>query len=129
MIGAAEPQVSVASIIKIEMPGQDEPNIVTAAQMGAAFLHGAAVTIHKAQGSQWKDVQVFAPDLYAAYRSERMEAGIPLWKRLAYVAITRAEERLHWVTRYRMRKPAAPLGTSDMERRAAPFTLSAEEET
>ena len=129
VIGAAEPQVSVASIIKIEMPGQDEPNIVTAAQMGAAFLHGAAVTIHKAQGSQWKDVQVFAPDLYAAYRSERMEAGIPLWKRLAYVAITRAEERLHWVTRYRMRKPAAPLGTSDMERRAAPLTLSAEEET
>ena len=129
VIGAAEPQVSVASIIKIEMPGQDEPNIVTAAQMGAAFLHGAAVTIHKAQGSQWKDVQVFAPDLYAAYRSERMEAGIPLWKRLAYVAITRAEERLHWVTRYRMKKPAAPLGTSDMERRAAPLTLSAEEET
>ncbi len=31
--------------------------------MGATFLHGAAVTIHKAQGSQWETVQVFAPDL------------------------------------------------------------------
>ena len=129
VIGATEPQVSEASIIKIEMPEQHEPNILTAAQMGATFLHGAAVTIHKAQGSQWKDVQVFAPDLYAAYRSEHMEAGIPLWKRLAYVAITRAEERLHWVTRYKMRKPAAPLAANDLERRAAPLALSAEEET
>ena len=129
VIGATEPQVSAASIIKIEMPGQAEPNILSAAQMGATFLHGAAVTIHKAQGSQWKDVQVFAPDLYAAYRSERMEAGIPLWKRLAYVAITRAEERLHWVRRYVLGRPAVPLATHDLEKRAAPLALSAEEET
>ena len=129
VIGAAEPQVSAASIIKIELPDQAEPNILTAAQMGATFLHGAAVTIHKAQGSQWKDVQVFAPDLYAAYRSDRVEAGIPLWKRLAYVAITRAEERLHWVTRYRLGRPAAPLATKDLEGSAAPLALSAEEET
>jgi exodeoxyribonuclease-5 len=65
--------------------------------MGAAFLHGAAVTIHKAQGSQWPEVQVFAPDLWAAAQAGRSEAGVPLWKRLAYVAITRAETRLHWV--------------------------------
>ena len=43
--------------------------------MGAVFLHGAAVTIHKAQGSQWPEVQVFAPDLYAAAQSGRSEAG------------------------------------------------------
>ncbi|MYA88511.1 MAG: AAA family ATPase [Boseongicola sp. SB0662_bin_57] len=129
VIGATEPQVSAASIIKIEIPEQAEPNILSAAQMGATFLHGAAVTIHKAQGSQWKDVQVFAPDLYAAYRSERMEAGIPLWKRLAYVAITRAEERLHWVRRYVLGRPAVPLATNDLEKRAAPLALSAEEET
>ena len=110
------------------MPDQVEPKILSAAQMGATFLHGAAVTIHKAQGSQWKDVQVFAPDLYAAYRSERMEAGIPLWKRLAYVAITRAEERLHWVRRNRLGRPAVPLATSDLEKRAVPLALSAEEE-
>ena len=96
--------------------------------MGAAFLHGAAVTIHKAQGSQWSDVQVFAPDLYAASRAGRVEAGLPLWKRLAYVAITRAEERLHWVTRYRLGKPDAPLTIRDLEAPRAPLELTGEEE-
>ena len=94
VIGAEDPRVGAASIIKIEMPDQEEPFIPYAATMGAAFLHGAAVTIHKAQGSQWPEVQVFAPDLYAASRTGRTEAGLPLWKRLAYVAITRAESRL-----------------------------------
>ena len=129
VIGAIEPQVSAASIVKIEMPDEEEPFIPFAANMGAAFLHGAAVTIHKAQGSQWPEVQVFAPDLYAASRAGRMEAGIPLWKRLAYVAITRAEKRLHWVTRYRLGKPAAPLTTHDLEVPVAPFELTAEDQT
>ena len=69
VMGAEDPQTNVASIIKIELPDEEEPFIPFAARMGAAFLHGAAVTIHKAQGSQWEDVQVFAPDLYAAARS------------------------------------------------------------
>jgi exodeoxyribonuclease-5 len=73
--------------------------------MGAVFLHGAACTIHKALGSQWPAVQVFAPDLYAAARSSRNENGNPLWKRLAYVAITRAQDRLYWVTRYAISRP------------------------
>ena len=114
VLGAPDPMVSAATIIKIEMPDEDEPFIPNAARMGAAFVHGAACTIHKAQGSQWSDVQVFAPDLYAASRAGRMEAGIPLWKRLAYVAITRAEERLHWVTQYRLHKPTHPLNTDDL---------------
>ncbi len=109
VMGAEDPRVSAAAIIKIEAPDQEEPFIPSAARMGAAFVHGAACTIHKAQGSQWKRVQVFAPDLYAAARSGRQEAGLPLWKRLAYVAITRAEERLDWVTRYRLARPAQPL--------------------
>ena len=50
----------------------------------------------------------------AAARAGRTEAGIPLWKRLAYVAITRAETRLHWVTRYRLARPQAPLSTDDL---------------
>ncbi len=129
VVGAIEPQVSAASIVKIEIPDEDEPFIPFAANMGATFLHGAAVTIHKAQGSQWPEVQVFAPDLYAASRAGRMEAGIPLWKRLAYVAITRAETRLHWVTRYRLGKPSAPLTTADLDALPAPFELSTEEET
>lgn len=114
VIGAPDPQVSAASIIKIEHPDHEEPFIPFPARMGAAFLHGAAVTIHKAQGSQWPQVQVFGPDIYAAARSGRSEAGLPLWKRLAYVAITRAETRLIWVTRYRLARPTKPLGIDDL---------------
>ncbi|MBF9043385.1 AAA family ATPase [Rhodobacterales bacterium HKCCE4037] len=127
VIGAETPRFSAASIVKIEKPDEDEPFIPYAARMGAAFLHGAAVTIHKAQGSQWPEVQVFAPDLYAASRAGRMEAGQALWKRLAYVAITRAEERLIWVTRYRLSRPTKALGIDDLEVKAAPLALEAED--
>ena len=126
VIGAEDPQLSAASIVKIELPGEEEPFIPYAAHMGAAFLHAAAVTIHKAQGSQWESVQVFAPDLFAAARMGRVEAGQPLWKRLAYVAITRAEHRLIWVTRYRLGRPTRPLSTDDLAAPAAPLTLTAE---
>jgi len=127
MMGAEEPQISVASIVKIESPEDgEEPFIPFAAGMGAVFLHGAAVTIHKAQGSQWPEVQVFAPDIRAAAFSGRSEAGVPLWKRLAYVAITRAQERLFWVTRWRLARPDAPLTVEDLRRRApSPLGLEA----
>nr|WP_247651088.1 AAA family ATPase [Roseovarius autotrophicus] len=127
VIGAEDPQISAASIVKIEKPDEEEPFIPFAANMGAVFLHGAAVTIHKAQGSQWPDVQVFAPDIYAAARMGRSEAGQPLWKRLAYVAITRAEERLYWVVRNRLSKPTAPLTVADLQARSAPLRLEVEE--
>jgi exodeoxyribonuclease-5 len=94
--------------------------------MGAAFLHGAAVTIHKAQGSQWEAVQVFAPDIWAAAQAGRSEAGVPLWKRLAYVAITRASDRLFWVTRYRLARPQGPLTVEDLRKGPAPLALEAE---
>ncbi|MEL6167330.1 MAG: AAA family ATPase [Pseudomonadota bacterium] len=123
LMGAEDPQISAASIVKIEMPDEEEPFIPFAAHMGAAFLHGAAVTIHKAQGSQWEDVQVFAPDLFAAARSGRIEAGLPLWKRLAYVAITRASERLIWVTRNRLQRPTVPLGVDDLKTVSAAMAL------
>jgi len=122
VMGAEDPQVSAASIVKIEHPQEEEPFIPFAAHMGAAFLHGAAVTIHKAQGSQWENVQVFAPDIWAASRAGRIEAGMPLWKRLAYVAITRASERLFWVTRNRLARPTGPLVTDDL-RAAVPAEL------
>ncbi|MDE0590369.1 AAA family ATPase [Halocynthiibacter sp. C4] len=128
VIGAEDPQVSAASIVKIEFPDEEEPFIPYAARMGAAFLHGAAVTIHKAQGSQWEQVQVFAPDLYAAARMGRIEAGHPLWKRLAYVAITRAERRLHWVVRNRLARPSGPLVTDDLRAAPAPLSLTLENE-
>lgn len=127
VVGAEDPQVSAASIVKIEKPDAEEPFIPFAARMGATFLHGAAVTIHKAQGSQWDNVQVFAPDLYAAARMGRVEAGQPLWKRLAYVAITRAQERLIWVVRNRLSRPSGPLRTDDL--RVAPAALKLKEET
>ena len=112
---------------EIEIPDEDEPFIPFAANMGAAFLHGSAVTIHKAQGSQWDTVQVFAPDIYAAARMGRSEAGQPLWKRLAYVAITRAQNRLVWVVRNRLSKPTNPLSTGDLRALAtAPMALQIE---
>ncbi|MZR14708.1 AAA family ATPase [Maritimibacter sp. DP07] len=126
VVGAEDPNISVASIVKIEMPDEEEPFIPFAATMGAAFLHGAAVTIHKAQGSQWRDVQVFAPDLSAAAYMGRSEAGVPLWKRLAYVAITRAEERLFWCTRYALARPKTRLGISDLPEPVAKLKLEAE---
>ena len=128
VVGAEDPQVSVASIIKIEIPGEEEPFIPYAARMGAAFLHGSAVTIHKAQGSQWNEVQVFAPDIWAASQVGRIEAGIPLWKRLAYVAITRAQTRLRWVTRNRLARPALPLSVADLDAAPGQFHLTSETE-
>jgi exodeoxyribonuclease-5 len=127
VMGAEDPQISAASIVKIEHEGDEEPFIPFAARMGATFLHGAAVTIHKAQGSQWDTVQVFAPDIYAAAQMGRVEAGQPLWKRLAYVAITRAENQLRWVVRNRLARPSGPLSTDDLISPAAPLTLQAEE--
>ncbi|MEX0340689.1 MAG: ATP-dependent RecD-like DNA helicase [Arenibacterium sp.] len=127
VMGAEDPQVSAASIVRIEKPDEEEPFIPFAARMGATFLHGAACTIHKAQGSQWDTVQVFAPDLYVAARMGRVEAGQPLWKRLAYVAITRAQERLIWVVRNRLAKPSYELKTDDLK--TAPVALSLESET
>ncbi len=115
VMGAEDPQVSAASIVKIEKPDEEEPFIPFAARMGATFLHGAACTIHKAQGSQWETVQVFASDLFVAAKVGRMEAGQPLWKRLAYVAITRAQERLIWVVRNRLAKPQGPLRVDDLK--------------
>jgi len=127
VFGAEQPQISAASIIKIEFPDQEEPFIPYAARMGAAFLHGSAVTIHKGQGSQWPQVQIFAPDIWAAAQSGRVEAGLPLWKRLAYVAITRAQERLFWVTRYRLARPSAELTVEDLRAKPAPLALAPEE--
>ena len=127
VIGAEEPQLSAASIIKIEHPDRDEPFIPFAARMGAAFLHGSAVTIHKSQGSQWPVAQVFAPDIRAAARSGLVESGLPLWKRLAYVAITRAQHRLVWVTRYALARPRVELAVDDLKGKPAPLALKAEE--
>ena len=128
VMGAEDPQVSAASIVKIEQEGDEEPFIPFAAKMGATFLHGAAVTIHKAQGSQWDTVQVFAPDIYAASRMGRVEAGQPLWKRLAYVAITRAETQLRWVVRNALARPQGTLRVDDLVAPAAPLELTGEEE-
>ncbi|MBW7921336.1 MAG: AAA family ATPase [Rubellimicrobium sp.] len=128
LFAAPEPQLSVASIVKIEREGEAEPFLPYAAHMGAVFLHGAAVTIHKAQGSQWETVQVYAPDIMVAARMGRVEAGLPLWKRLAYVAITRAEHELRWVVRAALARPTRPLGTDDLIAAPAALALTAGDE-
>jgi exodeoxyribonuclease-5 len=127
VVGLEEPQVSAASIVKIEKEGEQEPFIPFAAQMGATFLHGAAVTIHKAQGSQWDVVQVFAPDIFVAARMGRVEAGTQLWKRLAYVAITRASQELRWVIANRLARPTQPLGIEDLKAGPGALELAGEE--
>tara|TARA_B100001057_G_scaffold279409_1_gene279802 strand:- start:2871 stop:4376 length:1506 start_codon:yes stop_codon:yes gene_type:complete len=114
ILGSDDPQVSAASIVKIEKPDAEEPFIPFAARMGATFLHGSAVTIHKSQGSQWEQVQVISRDLAVAADTGRIESGQPLWKRLTYVAITRAQHQLNWVTRNRLSKPKIPLDTANL---------------
>jgi exodeoxyribonuclease-5 len=49
-----------------------------------------------------------------------------LWKRLAYVAITRAETQLRWVVRNRLAKPSGPLRVDDLP--AAPTSFALERE-
>jgi exodeoxyribonuclease-5 len=56
----------------------------------------------------------------------RSEAGQPLWKRLAYVAITRAETRLHWVVRNRLARPTGPLVVDDLKGAPARLELTSE---
>ena len=114
VMGAPDPIVSVASIVQMERVDKPSPDILSAAGMGAVFVHGAATTIHKSQGSQWSNVQIFAPDIAASARSGLVESDIPLWKRLAYVAVTRAQERLFWVTHYKMALPKIELNISDL---------------
>jgi exodeoxyribonuclease-5 len=54
-------------------------------------------------------------------------SGVPLWKRLAYVAITRAQTRLHWVVRNRLALPKRPLGVDDLRATPAPLALAPDE--
>ena len=114
IFGATEPNVSVASIVQMEQIGDQRPKILSSASMGVVFVHGASTTIHKAQGSQWEEVQVFAPDIEASAKSGLIESDVPLWKRLAYVAITRAQHKLFWVTDYRISSPEGKIKTSDL---------------
>ncbi len=115
MMGAPDPVISVPTIIKIEFPGEAEPFMESSASTGGIFLHGAACTIHKSQGSQWPAVQIFGPDLTAASRSGMVEADLPLWKRLAYVAVTRAERQVVWVHKSSLALPKRPLDPSDLD--------------
>ena len=49
---------------------------------------------------------------------------MPLWKRLAYVAITRAEKRLHWVVRNRLGLPKQALNVEDLRGSAPTLAFS-----
>ena len=55
----------------------------------------------------------------------RVEAGTPLWKRLAYVAITRAASELRWVVANRLARPTHALTVEDLK---APAALELAEE-
>ncbi len=120
--------LSAASIIKIEKPDEEEPFIPAAATHGgglSAWLggddpQGAGQPVARGAG--------LCPRPLGCGASWPIRGrDLPLWKRLAYVAITRAEERLHWVVRNRLGPPQKPLGVEDLRPIAAPLTLSAEE--
>ena len=98
----------------MERPNTQRPDILSAAGMGVVFVHGASTTIHKAQGSQWPEVQVFAPDIEASAMSGLIESEIPLWKRLAYVAITRAQNKIFWVTDYKIANSGVAMKRTDL---------------
>ena len=86
-------------------------------------------TIHTAKGLEFYTVFLIhaldwiLPSGYAL----KEDAGIDEELRLLYVAITRAETRLHWVTRYRLARPESPLITSDLVAPTPDFKLTAEE--
>ena len=74
-----------------------------------------------------RQVSRFLDELMRDASRDKIEAGLPLWKRLSYVAITRAQERLLWVTRYRLSRPLTALTTSDLAAPAVPLELEQEE--
>nr|MCW1954758.1 ATPase [Roseobacter sp.] len=78
--------------------------------------------------SQWRDGQVLGLEREAKTRRGRSEAGEPFGKRVAFVAMGRAEERLLWVVRNRLSMPSAPLTTADLVVPAPKLELEAEEE-
>ncbi|SHE77748.1 exodeoxyribonuclease-5 [Loktanella atrilutea] len=54
----------------------------------AEFMYGYALTVHKAQGSQWSDVTIF--DESGVFRDD--------WRRWLYTGVTRAAEKVTLVT-------------------------------
>ena len=115
VVGAEEPRVGVASIIQIESPDREEPEIVVGREHGGGVPprrggddpQGAGLAVVGRAG-------VRARHLGGGAVRDATRRGCRSWKRLAYVAVTRAEERLHWITRYALGRPTAPLGTEDL---------------
>jgi len=68
--------------------GREEEIPLPARRESDEFTYGYALTVHKAQGSQWNDVMLF--DESYAFREHR--------SRWLYTAITRAAERVTVVT-------------------------------
>jgi len=62
------------------------------------FQHGAATTVHRAQGGEWPAVALSAADLTAYARSSfKHSSGSPAWMSWLYTAITRARTRVYLV--------------------------------
>ena len=70
-------------------------------------------------------VQVFAPDIYVAAKMNRTEAGTQLWKRLAYVAITR-RKTVDLGGAHRLARPSGPLVMDDLTVEVPNFDLTME---
>jgi exodeoxyribonuclease V len=95
--------VQILRLSSLDMPDRDmiEATVLTACWTGdiealpwqkkrgtAEFQYGYALTVHKAQGSQWNDVTIF--DESGVFRND--------WRRWLYTGVTRAAERVTLVT-------------------------------
>jgi hypothetical protein len=93
----------VDHIPALALMGKSSDRMTRAAVGEVELWHGAAMTGHKAQGSQWQTIQISLADLNWFARSTfGNEAaadlpGMPVWRRWAYTAITRATQEVRLV--------------------------------
>ena len=109
----------------------DGPAAILSRARGGSVLFDEVTDLNPdAQGRIVRMLDTLGPDaprIMATSQKDlmgRMEAGAQRWKRLAYVAITRASERLHWVVRNRLAKPSGALEIADLTPEAVPLELT-----
>ena len=87
-------------------------------------------SVHQAKGLEWKIVFVISLTDGMFPNGRVLDADdeymLEEERRLFYVAITRAEERLFWCNRYALARPVEALGIADLPEPVARLTLEAE---
>lgn len=85
-LGLDEEAQNLAShVLTIQLDDADEPEELSTAGEINSMFHGWAMTVHKAQGSEWRDV------FFITHRSH----NTMLFRELVYTAVTRARQNLY----------------------------------